>query len=309
MKKPFLFVLIAILLFCFAACEAPQHQEPNNSTVVTTQNHDHTYELTERKEPGCEEQGEIVYTCACGHSYTEYIKALGHNYISEITKQPLCNAEGEITYFCSCGHSYKEATDPAEHSWGNWFVDIEPTYTTKGQEKRMCTVCRGTEIRELGTNNIEQELKRFGTLAQLLPVFQAPSQMTANDLFHWVRIRTGSVSSDFNNSTFQVTNIYSLEAFDTVTQLYFGQKYDFVSFAQGHTEITVDAEKNQLIWVTYGAGGWLMTAMDSYTKIDDTHYSIRYYSYDYDNVPVSYGTLNLRLTDHGFVIESHANGK
>ena len=43
---------------------------------VTMEPYGHDYQVTERVEPTCTEQGHVVYTCAnCGNSYTEYLDA------------------------------------------------------------------------------------------------------------------------------------------------------------------------------------------------------------------------------------------
>lgn len=259
------------------------------------------------KEPGCEEEGKNLYTCACGDSYAEPIAAIVHQYSSSETKAPGCEELGQVTYFCHCGHSYTESIDPVVHNWGNWFVSVKPTFTTTGEEMRKCSICQKADVREIEKNGIEEELRRIATIAVPLPNFQSASELTAADMFNWVRIQAGWVSSDFNDTTFQFTNVYSLAAFDAVSQAYFGRTFDFVTFAEEHDEMTVDSASKQLIWVTYGAGGGYATALDSYTQIDDTHYTVRYYAYDYDNAPVYYGTLNVRLSANGFMIESHTS--
>lgn len=300
MKKLAFLVLVLIFLLSFAACAA---QQP--STTTTAPIHEHTFEIRDIRESTCEEQGYARYVCTCGAENIQYQDALGHDYTCYVSKEPQCNEQGEMTYACHCGHTYTEPIETAEHNWGNWFVDVTPTFTTTGQEKHICTVCNEFETREVPTNTIEQELKRLATLASLLPYFETTEALTANhDLFDWVRVQAGTVSSEFNESTYQVTNVYSLEAFDAVTQLYFGRTYDFVSFAQKNENMTVDTEKNQLIWVTYGAGGWMLTGFDS-VKQDGNLYSIRYYNYYEENTPLSYGTLNVKFTGYGFVFESH----
>lgn len=302
MKKLLILSLVTLLLLAFAACNA---QNPGTTTTVPGTTHDHFFEIRDVSDATCEEQGYAKYVCACGEVKMEYTDALGHDYTAEVTKEPQCNEQGETSYFCHCGHTYTEAIETTEHTWGIWFVDIQPTFTTKGQEKHICTVCNEFETRELDTNTIEQELERLATLASLLPYFETTEALTADhDLFDWVRVQAGTVSSEFNESTYQVTNVYSLEAFDAVTQLYFGRTYDFASFAQKNENMTVDTEKNQIIWVTYGAGGWMLTGFDS-VKQDGNHYSIRYYNYYEENTPLSYGTLNVNFTGVGFVFESH----
>ncbi len=44
------------------------------------QQHNHSYKRTISKQPTCEADGEATYTCSCGETYKETIKATGHNY-------------------------------------------------------------------------------------------------------------------------------------------------------------------------------------------------------------------------------------
>lgn len=80
----------------------------------------HNYEA-QRTEPTCDEDGKIVYTCACGDSYEETLTATGHNYESERT-EPTCKEDGKIVYTCTndgCGDSYAETLKATGHSTAN----------------------------------------------------------------------------------------------------------------------------------------------------------------------------------------------
>jgi len=60
------------------------------------------YTGVETTAPDCENDGVMTYTCQCGHSYTEAIPAIGHNYV--------LGGDG-VTYTCSnCGDSYSAFT-------------------------------------------------------------------------------------------------------------------------------------------------------------------------------------------------------
>lgn len=93
----------------------------------------HEYKLTNTKEPTCTEKGSITYTCSlCGDSYTETVKALGHDWhvVETVSSEPSASsppssvppddssapasteapAEPAYTlYRCSrCGEEYKD---------------------------------------------------------------------------------------------------------------------------------------------------------------------------------------------------------
>ena len=81
----------------------------------------HNYEVTEKIDATCLEEGTLTYTCSiCGDTYTETIEAMGHNY--EVTEEieSTCSEEGTITYTCSnCGDTYTETIEATGHSYSN----------------------------------------------------------------------------------------------------------------------------------------------------------------------------------------------
>ncbi len=145
--------------------------------INQAQAHTHEYTAQVTTQPTCEAAGETTYTCACGHSYTEAIDALGHSYsatvvapsctedgytlhtcaacgssytdaptqaeghsyTSQVTKAPGCEAAGETTYTCPCGHSYTEAMDALGHSYSA--VVTAPACTSGGYTTYTCSAC------------------------------------------------------------------------------------------------------------------------------------------------------------------------
>lgn len=63
--------------------------------------HVHNYQLTDSKAATCESDGYEVWTCAeCDDSYTEVMKALGHDLTSKVV-EPTCTAEGYTQHDCA----------------------------------------------------------------------------------------------------------------------------------------------------------------------------------------------------------------
>lgn len=52
--------------------------------LVVNQEHVHDYVENVTQKPTCTEDGSVTYTCQCGHSYTEDIKATGHTYVDGV---------------------------------------------------------------------------------------------------------------------------------------------------------------------------------------------------------------------------------
>ena len=71
--------------------------------------HEHNYTEEITVEATCETDGEATYTCECGDTYTEPIKATGHKYTNK-TIAPTVTEKGYTLHICSaCGYSYKDA--------------------------------------------------------------------------------------------------------------------------------------------------------------------------------------------------------
>lgn len=62
-----------------------------------------------------------------------------HSYTCTIIKEPECTSDGEAVYICSCGDSYSEIL-PAAHSYEVDSV-IEPSFESGGYTVYVCTVC------------------------------------------------------------------------------------------------------------------------------------------------------------------------
>lgn len=78
--------------------------------VVSVHEHDYVSEIT--SEATCTDDGTVTYTCTgCGDSYTETIKAYGHDY--ECTEE-----EGYYLYTCkNCGDSYTEEISSTSYEY------------------------------------------------------------------------------------------------------------------------------------------------------------------------------------------------
>ena len=73
-----------------------------------------------------------------------------HFYYAEITVAPSCTEQGYTKHSCSCGDVYIDNyTQPAGHSFGEWYTAKEPSSTEKGLQQRDCTLCDEFETRAL----------------------------------------------------------------------------------------------------------------------------------------------------------------
>lgn len=124
-------------------------QEPSSEIPSETPSeapHEHTYSATITSEATCETDGTKTYTCACGDSYTEPIKATSHNYVTDASTkvEATCTKAGkEADKICSvCGNVVKgDKISKASHSYGEYVYNNDATQTADGTKSRTCSVC------------------------------------------------------------------------------------------------------------------------------------------------------------------------
>lgn len=96
-------------------------QEPTTPLAITAPSapvHTHSYNNSVTKQATCDANGIITYTCSCGDSYTEAIKATGHNYSSTVVTEATCVEVGGRLYTCAnCGNVYTETIPANGHNY------------------------------------------------------------------------------------------------------------------------------------------------------------------------------------------------
>ena len=110
--------------------EVPEHTHVWNDGIVT-------------KEPTCTEAGEKTYTCTCGDTKTEPIKALGHDLKETVITEPTCGTAGSKEITCSrCDFKdTKEIPATGNHAYGDWVIVKEATCTEEGLRTQTCANC------------------------------------------------------------------------------------------------------------------------------------------------------------------------
>ncbi len=103
------------------------------------------------KEPKKGEAGLRKRTCSmCGEEEEEEIPALHeHSYTETVTKAAACEESGVKTFTCSCGDSYTETIKATGHRFGKWTQTVAPTEKTEGKQQRICSRCGMKEERTL----------------------------------------------------------------------------------------------------------------------------------------------------------------
>ena len=97
------------------------------------------------KEPTCTEEGEMLYTCACGETFTTPIARADHELEATVT-EPTCTELGFTTHACkNCDYKYTDTyTAPIDHDWDEGKVASAPTLTETGILVQTCVNCGAT---------------------------------------------------------------------------------------------------------------------------------------------------------------------
>lgn len=116
MKRIVMMLLAVTMLLALTACNRKNGAQ-NNTANPTTDAHVHDYS-TKETPATCTEKGKETFTCACGHTYSEEIPAIGHN-------------------------------------WGEWIITAPALLEKDGTETRTCTVCSATDTKVTKENAVE----------------------------------------------------------------------------------------------------------------------------------------------------------
>lgn len=153
--------------------EAPAAATAPAPTATPKPKHEHKYSAKLTKDPTCNEDGTLTYTCDCGDTYEEPVTKLEHNYVESVTKEPTCTVEGEKTFQCSlCGDSYTEVIAAKGHTDGPFTVTTSPTCTEPGEKIVYCKVCN----EQLRTDTIEPTGHPSPQVIQTPPSFFFPGR-------------------------------------------------------------------------------------------------------------------------------------
>lgn len=86
--------------------------------------------LTEGKK--CEDCNEILVE-------QEVVSMLEHDYKNLVVKNPTCELQGFVAFSCDCGAYYQDYyTDPLGHDYSNWYMYRDETTPIEGEGRRDC---------------------------------------------------------------------------------------------------------------------------------------------------------------------------
>ena len=99
----------------------------------------------------CTEDGNKTETCKlCGEQKNVTISALGHRVVVEGADRPADELEPTCKDAVICSYC-NEVVKPvsSEHSWGEWYVSLNPQYPGDSTEERVCAICKEKETKTI----------------------------------------------------------------------------------------------------------------------------------------------------------------
>ena len=120
-------------------------------TDFTPKRTSHEWQLAERKEPTCINNGYELCECKyCDATDKKILTATGHDEFVAEEKEATCFEEGYRKYECKiCGHTRFEPISKTNHEYGDWVITKHPTCVENGEETRQCKNCPNQQKREL----------------------------------------------------------------------------------------------------------------------------------------------------------------
>ena len=156
MKKQLVLTTL-ILSTLLIGCGTNSNVSKNTEAVTeasTETTHEHNYTETITAEATCETEGEATYTCECGDTYTEVIKATGHSFTNYVSNND-ATYEADGTKTAKCDNCDATDTRTAEGSKLTYtFTDMDATkYAKSTVNVRSLPTADSEKLGGLSTNN------------------------------------------------------------------------------------------------------------------------------------------------------------
>ena len=310
----------------------PDETKPTETTPPTTQpTHKHSYSSKVTKAATCTEKGVKTFTCSCGKSYTEDIKATGHSYSANTTKEPTCTTEGVKTFSCKCGSTYTEAikakghshtvTDSKKatctedgytkyacacgdtytetetatgHSMGGWKYHVVGDMYTVSERRNTCKNCSHYE----SEMKYDDFFKEYMGTAHRLGAFSSVDALSIDTVVQAIGANVACEEGTLSSGNFGGT--YKMDDVNTYTSNRLDRTYDYTSMGVVPTErgkCSYDAENNTLVEERYDSDGCAKEYV-GYTTTDNVHFVVTY------NIDGATYTSNIELIGGKYVITS-----
>ena len=176
----------------------------------------HSWSGTVTEAPDCTADGIKTYTCVCGDTYTETIKATGHRH-TEIRnkKDATCTESGYSgdTYCNDCGTKLSSGSAIAAlgHNWNSGTVTTAATCTAAGVKTYTCARCNAEKTESIPATGHTWDIDRVNKVATCTEQGEVVYKCTKCNT-----TKTEATLKDPNNHDYQCTH----EAWDEEVPVY-----------------------------------------------------------------------------------------
>ena len=320
MKKLIALTLILTLALGAAACTTQTDQPPApgetglcdippTEVTATQPPHTHAHTSRETKAPTCTQAGTLTFTCTCGDTYQEDLKATGHSYGVIQSKKATCTEPGYTQYACPCGSAYTKDIPATGHKMTGWQDHAKGGWLSPSEKRNTCQNC-GQYESQLGYDSM---FSHYAEIAGAFGFFSDPQQLqqeleTLINTGFW----TGAITPEttFDETTGIYTHTIAVSAMDAFTRQYLGTTFDYTGIDhlnvlwEAHCDY--DPETNSLVITAYPIGNDTVeyTRSIRYTTEDNVHFTVTVTS-----VP-SWGetcesTMTVLKSNDSYIITSH----
>ena len=106
--------------------------------------HEHDYVLSQTIPATCTAEGQRIFTCICGDSYSEPVEKLPHTPITIVDQDATCTLTGSKHDECSICYAdlgNVQSIPIKSHTAGEWETTHAATCTALGERVKKCTIC------------------------------------------------------------------------------------------------------------------------------------------------------------------------
>ena len=228
-----------------------------------------------------------------------------HSYTSSVVKKATCTAEGTKKYTCSCGDSYTEAIKAKGHTWGKWLQIVTSNTLDPTGTYRICSACKAEERSMNYSAMLKKYVTLVGFLNSYTSPDQISAKEVATALPMILSVLP-EFTDDPNIATrtypVKELNACAMKCFGRTFDFSVIQNES----VHGYGTISYDAGKDALIWkFPYGQDHqWNPAVYEKHSASDNNTKFTVLYHYEY---PGGYGTtysFTVELINGNYVITS-----
>lgn len=271
--------------------------KPTETTPPETQPaHKHSYSSKVTKAATCTADGVKTFTCKCGSTYTEAIKAKGHSHTVTDSKKATCTEDGYTKYACACGDTYTETQTATGHNMGGWKYHVVGDMYTVSERRNTCKNCSHYE----SEMKYDDFFKEYMGTAHRLGAFSSVDALSIDTVVQAIVANVACEEGMLSSGNFGGT--YKMDDVNTYTSNRLGRTYDYTTMGVVPTErgkCSYDDENNALVEERYDSDGCAKEYV-GYTTTDNVHFVVTY------NIDGATYTSNIDLIGGKYIITSQA---